>query len=478
MKLLHTVIITTFLFLSFNLLGQTIMNNGFEDWTTIQYFEEPDGYFTTNALTYFGNGQENVTKSTDAFSGNFALHLETIASDDGPIPGAAYIGQIGEDFILGGIPYTQRPDAVTGQVKFNTTSLDSAYVAVIFKKFGAPLGLCIAVFNGVQNDYVSFSQPVEWLLPIISPDTVAIVLVSSSIFGIPEEGNSITMDQLAFEGASDPFPNGDFENWNSFESEEPDSWLSSNVLSLPASEISVTKTSDSYEGDFAARIESTLTFSEDTLGFITNGSLGDDGLTGGMAVDDVPDILSGYYKYIPEGPDTALAALTLFAYNEGTGNSEVIDEVYQKLPPADEYTYFEVEVDYYSLPEPDTVNIAFASGNIDEEQGYIGLGSVLYVDDLEITFKPHIVDVAENDKQNAPKVYPNPVTDNLYFEIRELINEPANVTIFNSTGKVVYTDRIRKSGIRGIQVNQFTRGLYFYRLEIGQKMYNGKFIVE
>ncbi|MEZ5199089.1 MAG: hypothetical protein R2764_22715 [Bacteroidales bacterium] len=33
------------------------------------------------------------------------------------------------------------------------------------------------------------------------------------------------------------------------------------------------------------------------------------------------------------------------------------------------------------MPEPDTLNIAFASGNfIDEGASYVGLGSTLYID--------------------------------------------------------------------------------------------------
>lgn len=458
--------------------GQAISNSGFEMWSDIQYYEEPVGYTTTNVVTYYAGDGANVTKSTDAYSGSYALRLETIDGSDGVVEGAAFIGKPAEGSFTGGIPYDDRPDSLTGYVKYNVAENDTAYVAAIFKKFGVPIGVSFGQFTGVQNSYQYFSIQVEWLVPIISPDTLAIALISSSIFAEPVAGNVLFVDDIQFVGTAAPFPNGDFEDWIDLSAEEPDDWRTTNVFTIPASSTSVSKSTDSHSGSYAAKIESQVTNWGDTLGFITNGYIADDGPAGGMPVEDIPAMLTGYYKYAPTGQDTALAGLTLYHYNPATGSTDVLENAFIKLPPASDYTYFEIQVDYYSLPEPDTVNIAFGSGNFDEPGAFIGLGSTLIVDDIDITFKPHIVSVADQPAGSEAKIYPNPVRETLFIEIKNVLHQPAELVLFNAEGHIVYSKTIRDPGVSALQVDPLPAGLYFYRLNIGRFSQKGKFIVE
>ncbi|MCD4696045.1 MAG: T9SS type A sorting domain-containing protein [Bacteroidales bacterium] len=475
MRSLFTLLAISLLF-CITVISQEIQNSGFENWLNQQYFEDPDEFTTTNIMTYFASGEANVHKTTDAYSGSFALNVETIDSPEGPIAGAVFIGEPGEGGFIGGIPYTEHPDSLKFFAKFDVPAMDTAYVAVLFKKFGAPLGICFAQLTGTQDTYQQFSVPVSWLIPVISPDTMATVIVSSTMFGMPTVGSTLTVDDITFTGATTPYPNNSFENWTEFASEEPDNWTSSNIFTLPASDVSVTKSTDSYEGNYAVRIENKLTMWDDTIGFITNGTIGDDGPTGGMPVDDVPNILSGYYKYEPVGADSALAGLMLYHYDEVTGITEILDSIYITLPAATDYTYFEVLVDYYSLPEPDTVNVAFGSGNFDV--GNIGLGSVLYVDALEITYKPHIVSVEDNNVEQAPKIYPNPANEKIFFEIAELFHQPVHITIYNSGGTAVVEKEINSNLNVSLEIDHLPVGIYFYRMKVAQKFYQGKFVVE
>ncbi|MCD4731994.1 MAG: T9SS type A sorting domain-containing protein [Bacteroidales bacterium] len=199
-----------------------------------------------------------------------------------------------------------------------------------------------------------------------------------------------------------------------------------------------------------------------------------------MPVDSIPDKLSGYYKYFAVGPDTALGGLTLYHYNVNTGNTELLEEAFTQLPPADDYTYFEIEVDYFSLPEPDTMNIAFASGNVDEESIYIGLGSVLYVDALEITYKPNLVGVKKHQKEITHQVYPNPASNKIYIEFQDILKNDISVTVSNSMGTLVYQKKINPlvTNQLDISVQNFTPGLYFYIIESGKNSFKGKFIVQ
>lgn len=456
--------------------AQDIQNSGFENWTTIQYFEDPNGYTTTNYFTYFAGSEPNVIKTTDAVSGSFAIHMETVDTPDGIYEGAAFIGQPENDTFMGGIPYDERPDSLTGYAKFDVAATDTAYVAAIFKKFGAPIGVTFVQFYGEQGEYQYFSAPVEWLVPIISPDTMAIALISSSIFSEPMTGSSLTVDMVSLVGPGDPFPNGDFEDWIEFTSEEPGSWQSSNLFTMPVSDLSVIKSTNSHTGNYAAKIESHLTNFDDTLGFITNGYLGDEATEGGMPVDDIPEMLSGYYKYFPVGPDSATAGMTLYKYNTNTGQTMILDSAFIKLPAANEYTYFEIPVDYYSVPEPDTLNIVFGSGNFDDKNSYIGLGSTLYLDDLEITYKPHLVSVDDQSADEVPAVYPNPVSETLFFETFRELQREVSLKIFDINGHLVAEGVRQGMNKMSIQVDHLISGMYFYHLTLSSGEHQGKFI--
>lgn len=461
-----------------DLYGQAVMNSGFEDWTVIQHFEDPIGYNTSNVYTYFAGSTPNVTKISDAVTGSYAIRLETVMTQEGIAEGTALIGAPEGSAFLGGIPYTERPDSITGYVKYEIDFQDTAYVAAVFKKFGAPIGVGLVQFSGVQDTYEYFSVAIEWLVPIVSPDTLAIALISSTIFGEPQPGSWMIADNISFVGPGDPFPNGDFEDWISFSAEEPDHWTTSNIFTILNSTVSVTKSTDSHSGNFSARIENQSTLFNDTLGFITNGYLSEDGPAGGMAIDDIPEKLSGYYKYAPMDNDTAIGALTLYKYNSETGKSTMLDSAYVVLPATDEWTYFEIPVDYYSLPEPDTVNIAFSSGNLDKIGVLVPVGSQLWIDDLEITYKPHLVGTDEKARAQPFTVYPNPTNRSLVVGLSKLIHQSCEVSLYNSKGERL----AQKGGHAGrsvtFDVEAFSPGIYFYRIETPQQSYQGKFVVK
>jgi hypothetical protein len=338
----------------------------------------------------------------------------------------------------------------------------------------------LAQFYGAQENYTEFSVPVQWLSPIGSPDTMVVLITSSTIFSQPFPGSTLTIDNISFAGATTPFPNGDFENWVTIASEEPDDWFTSNILSLSLGETAVSKTEDSYDGSYAVKIENTPTLFEDTLGIITNGTMGEDNPIGGMPVDSTPDKLTGYYKYIPAGPDTAIGGMLLYHYNQNTGFSELLEEAIIKLPPTEEYTYFEVGANYYSLPEPDTVNIAFASGNVIGDNNYVGLGSTLYLDALEITYKPNLVGIKDQPQDMAHRIFPNPTSDKLFLEFQEAPKNQLTVKVFNSKGLLVKEVNKNLDDRKEMEISttHLLPGMYSYVVLSGNISTTGKFIVK
>lgn len=481
MNLKTFALVLVFCTISFSLFAQSIPNSSFENWSQQTYYDDLDQFTTSNPLTYVATETANVTKTTDAHSGNFAAKMETIGSAGGPIPGAVFIGQIGEGNINGGVPFIERPDSIKGFAKYDVQAMDTAYVAVLFKVFGAPIGICFIQFTGAQNEWEEFSAPISWLVPVLPPDTMATGIVSSTIFSQPISGSSITVDDVHFTGITTPYPNGGFEDWTELSGEEPDEWFSSNVFTIGSSGSSVVKTEDSYEGTYASKLESMLTIIDDTLAFVSNGQLGDDGPIGGMPVDNIPDKLSGYYKYIPDGPDTALVGVTLYKYNDNTGATTVLDEVILKLPAASEYTAFELPVFYDQYPLPDTANIIFSAGNIDNDSSYYGLGSILFVDALEITYKPLPTGIAKKLTKDDYKTYPNPAIDKLNFEFTEAFQGDVDITILNLLGKSELQETIiaQKSESFSLNISKLESGIYFYRVKnSGTEEFTGKFFVK
>jgi hypothetical protein len=466
------------LLVAYALQAQVISNAGFEDWTYHPYFEEPDMFTTTNPFLVLADEQPNVTKTIDSHSGSYALRLETANTPDEPVFGAAFIGQVSDTSIAGGIPFTQRPDSVSGYAKYDIQVGDTAFMAVLFKKFGAPLGICSLAFVGSNNTYQYFSAPVNWFVPIISPDSLVAGFISSSFDNTPIAGSTITFDDIAFVGVGASFPNGGFEDWTEIGADEPDDWTTTNLLTTSVGGAGVTKSTDSHTGSFAAQLESVISFNGDSICLLTNGTLdGEEGPTGGMPVFEFPKLVSGYYKYSPVGMDTALAGLWLYHYNAGTGITETLQETVIPLPPASEYTYFELPVLYYDIPVPDTINIAFAPSNY--EGGYIGLGSTLLVDDLEITYQPFITTIDEK-QDPQPNLYPNPAYSQININIEGWLNQKIAVEVSDIRGKIIYRtqERATASSDISIDVQHLDPGIYFYAIRYNGKTLTGKFIVE
>lgn len=480
MKTLQNLILTGLLMVWVQTYGQIIQNSGFENWFIEQYYEDPDQYASTNFASYITTGGANVIKTTDAHSGLYGAKMQTISSVQGNISGALFIGNIGDGYVAGGIPFNVRPDSVVGWVKYDVMPLDTANFIVLFKKFGAPLGVCFVQFTGNQNTYARFSAPVQWLIPIIPPDSLATAISSSSFFTYPLAGSTLTIDDVDFIGVNNPFPNESFEDWSSFSAEEPDGWFTSNIFNLTMGTTSVSKSTDSYEGEYAVEIVSTVTLLGDTSAYISNGTFSDDGPIGGMAIDSIPEVLSGYYKYEPVGPDTALAGLTLFYFNPITGATEMLEEKIIKLPPASNYTYFEIESDYFSLPEPDTLNIAFGSGNFVNSGAFIGLGSKLIIDALQISYKPHIVGIKELKLNSIIQLYPNPATEIINLKYSGSLDEFCEISILDANGLTIKQDGFLLSSKfqHKIDISQFRSGLYFCKVVTNEYSYCEKFLVK
>jgi hypothetical protein len=455
-------------------MAQTIPNPSFENWTTDTLFEDPAGWLSTNFQAFLTIGTPNVTKSTDCHSGTYALKLETMPAPGGIIPGGLFIGNPGPGGISGGIPYNERPDSIQGWVKYDIVPNDTAQFVVFFKNNGITIGACSGTMEGLQTTWLHFSIAITWIVgPGTNPDTIAAALFSSNPGAVTTTGSVVYLDDLFLHGSTTQIPNSGFENWTSFSIEEPDLWATSNPYTMTGSGISVTRSTDHHDGIYSIRLENKVTGgSGDTTSFLTNGFIGNDGPAGGTPVPYNPEKFSFWYKYAPQGPDSALAGGWLFRHSSSPDTNLLLEKVMHRLPAASSWTYHEIPFTYNSWLPADTINIAFAGGNVDGN-AYAGVGSVLYVDDIHLVIRP--MGIGTNAPVQQAGVFPNPATSQIMIHSNNGLGE-TQVEILSLSGQLL------KSIIRGtslnmkIDISDLPAGTYFYRICKGKSQQNGKFV--
>lgn len=226
-NLLLSVSAAAALFISANASAQMIPNNGFENWTTMGTYDEPDGWGTINSLSAFGY-PVTVNKTTDMNSGSFAISLETMSYTDifsgmlDTLPGIAWTGDFDSNFnALEGFAYTQTPTDLTGSFKYAPSGIDTGIIFTYLTKWNTMTNMRDTIAGGVMMVDGTTSTWTQFTIPLtyqsaVAPDTAVVWMVSSSGM-LPMPGSELKVDDLAFvlptgiaeplTGTSKVFPN-------------------------------------------------------------------------------------------------------------------------------------------------------------------------------------------------------------------------------------------------------------------------------
>ena len=469
--------ILSMLLLSYSF-AQTVPNAGFENWYNNFYFDEPNFGITSNLQSYFSTQSGNVAKTTDAYAGNFAAKLTTVAAANDTLPGVIIIGTPNGSTINGGLAINVRPDSLKCYAKFNIQPNDTASIIVGFRKFGFvdPIGFVQLKFIGVQNAYQEYKSLITWVDATTIPDTLFGYLVSSNISQYPTiPGSELYLDNIGFTGAVGA-PSTNFETWTTVESLEPENWWTPNfaLINQPPC---VTQSTDAHSGQYALRIENVLSMNGDTVGFASNGYFYNEEFAGGMAVVQNPMKVTGYYKYSPVGNDTALVGIFTSKYDSNLGYGVRLDSGLVKLPAASNYTYFEVPLYYNGWPTADSLNITFASGNFQNDTSLLVVGSVLLVDDIEVLYNP--VSVEEFSFQKSALIYPNPAKDILFIKMIDQARNQA-FKMYDAKGALVFEGncQFQDGMIASMNISEIPNGLYFYQINDGKSIVSGKLTIQ
>jgi hypothetical protein len=445
--------------------SQAIGNGGFEYWNGSST-DMPAYYMqnsNTSALTL--GLPANVLKVADPQQGALAIQLNTVANATDTLFG--YIANGDPTTGQGGIPYNQHPVSLTGYYKSNMMPGDTAILLIIFKEAGVILSFDGIGFTGVHAAYTSFNIVLN-IPALASPDSIVLVAVSTNAFvtnGIP--GSMLQLDNLTFTGVSSQplMMNGSFENWSTINTSRPIQWEQVGDFTCI--------TTDAHSGSYALMLNSF----EPAPGvpspsYAANGHFPpNQGPVGGRPYSLVTDTLCGWYKFIPNGIDSATIGVQASLVNNVVGGA------FTALPPASVYTFFSLP--FSCATNPDTLLVVMSSSYADIYPSNIG--SVFKLDDLYLKSSP-LSTGPEISWNTFGKVslYPNPSNVECWMEFDNNGNAPVIMVITDELGKIVSEITITETGHQRQQIDtsSFAKGSYVITLIQNGKSTNRKLFVQ
>lgn len=474
--------------IAFNINAQTpsIPNGNFETWTAITS-EIPQNYvWSSNTWTYSSNLPSNVTKSTDAYHGNYSVEMTTAIANGDTLPGIFLnVDPLNGNPASwhGGFAYNQKPTGMSGYYKSSIASPDTGFVMVLFYKAGAMIGQYGYYLYGTHNTYTPFSFTFLPALPQ-NPDTV-IFGAGSSNFGSNgnngnvRNGSMLKLDYLSFTGV-DSQPalfNGDFETWQSTTIDKPISWYFENHNNNPTG--GAYKTTDAKNGNNAIELITYLGEHNNhpgarggqlSTGWYPNNCQNNCQQQGGFPFSNQTDTLAFWYKYVPSGNATADVQLNFKKNGDYVGNAGI------NPTPSTNYKYMEIP---FSLgAAPDTVIISIQSSQW-QDSLLTNVGSNLKIDEMHFKSQPLTTGIFNYHNQDVVSIFPNPTSEKLTITYSENSGQQIDLTIINNLGQQVFSQRISdKTGTTSLNVSKLTEGIYFLRMTSdNQTTYDKKIII-
>jgi hypothetical protein len=453
------------LFLSISAYCQMIPNYSFENWTDNLLYEEPSDILTTNAQSFFlTDGQTHINQVPGRLAGTSAIRMEVNETIIFGLPPICFLGDL-QNIGAGGIPFTGQPDSLVGHFRYELSPEDTFSLIVLYKFRGNPIAFTQMTLTDTSDGFERIAIPTGPF--IVSPDTIVFAMGISIIEGTATLGDFVEIDDLTFINSGSQLPNNEFEEWDLLQYQDPNGWATTNLFSAisRSDRIGTSRTTDAYEGNFAARLE-VVEYEffgfRDTAGTILTADI--NAAREGFPFTGGYNTLSFYYKFMPALPQNDHAVVSVVMRKEGLDIGEFI----MFLDPADEYTKAEVFI--AGLTEiPDTCVIAIAPGVVDTVSFNSVLGSTMYVDNFQFE---NMVNTQQYESRTwNGTLYPNPASDFISLESADF-SQVDRVDIFNINGSMVRSFQ-QPRGM--LHVGDLNAGMYILRIRTGSVEYTAKF---
>ncbi len=430
MKKQITLTVLIFLWVTALLNAQSLPAD-FEEWTetTVEQLAEPNDFWHSNNFEadsfFYGGGP--VERTSDSYSGDYAIRLETIVDYDGDtIPG--FVGCVPE--VWGdGVPFSGNPDSLIGYFKCHIMPDDTANIYVNLSRNGSWEGYGSILFSETENTdlYKRFAMKIDTNSNGLLPDSLEIILAGAKYWDGAVPGTWIQFDSLHFKGSeltqNDTLGNHDFERWavpDSYTYSEPLNWNTYNAYTQYKGDTSfIFKSDEAHSGSSSVSlISDSVTGQMERFGVINmlhNGSFTSSAPSGGLITNQWPDSVVAWCKYSPVGNDSAFFGVI----NGGADLSEEMptpqNSSILKIPstPSFEKFVFDLTSIRTDSSEPDSVLIVISSSNI--LAGSFEVGSQLWVDDIALY--PQVVNAIQVTSANEVSEIYADSTLQMYAEV-------------------------------------------------------------
>jgi len=183
-----------------------IPNAGFENWTTVGTYENPDGWSTLNNKTAT-QSMFTATKGTPGSPGNSYLKLTSKTVGASVVPGIAVSGKLDTMSMMpvSGVSYTMRPATFSGKWQHMIYGSSQGSIMVLLTKWNATQNMRDTIAHGMLGlagmamSWANFSFNLTYMDSLHYPDSCIIVLKASG--SNPTNNDYLWVDNLAFAGS-------------------------------------------------------------------------------------------------------------------------------------------------------------------------------------------------------------------------------------------------------------------------------------
>ena len=189
---------------SISMFGQ-ILNNGFENWTSMGIYSNPDNWQTLNNYTALA-GVFTATKGTPGNPGTSYLMLTSKTVSTTVVNGIAVYGTLDPLTMQGtaGKPFTQQPSRLTGNWQHMIFGSSQGSILVKLTKWNTATSARDVVatgsvtLSGMAMSWATFTVNLSYS-SAVAPDSCMIVLKASGT--APTNNDYLWVDNLTFSGS-------------------------------------------------------------------------------------------------------------------------------------------------------------------------------------------------------------------------------------------------------------------------------------
>ncbi len=188
--------------------AQSIPNNGFENWTSMGNYNNPDSWSTLNDMTSTMSIFTCVKGTPGTVEAAYIKLTSKTVTGMGVMPGITVCGEV--DMVTlqptSGFAFSGRPQSLTGKWQYMAFGADQGFIGVVLTKWNNSMMMRDTVayaYHALQSMAMSWT---DFTIPMIYmnndiPDSSIIILSASQAYNVQAVDNSyLYVDELNFTG--------------------------------------------------------------------------------------------------------------------------------------------------------------------------------------------------------------------------------------------------------------------------------------